>query len=154
MDRKECWYLLHSKRIHSKDGIRAKYKQPAEYWCHKNHAYALTFLSLTSLQTYVKLRSAPQTAVITRFACTVFILDTRRTRSFTGNRQLTDLMEISSPRGSPEAVLIAWICDWTEVSLSSHVSLPFRKAVPDFEAAYLSLVQSESWRMASLADCF
>ncbi|HEZ7986798.1 MAG TPA: hypothetical protein RWO09_07680 [Ruminococcus sp.] len=43
-------------------------------------------------------------------------------------------------------------CDWTEVSLSSHVSSPFRKAVPDFESAYLSLALSRSWRMASMAD--
>ncbi|MEE0187235.1 MAG: hypothetical protein U0I40_12470 [Oscillospiraceae bacterium] len=28
-------------------------------------------------------------------------------------------------------------CDWTEVSLSSCVSSPFRKAVSDFEASYL-----------------
>ena len=43
-------------------------------------------------------------------------------------------------------------CDWTEVALSSCVSLPFRKAVPDLEAAYFSLALLRSWRIASLAD--
>ena len=131
MDRKAYPYLLHSKRIHNKDGIRAKYKQPAEFWCHKIHAYVLTFHSFTSLQTYVKLRSALQTAVITHFACAVFIPDIRRTRSFTGDRQLTDLMEISSLRGSPEAALIAWFPDqgvlWLDGSiiiLTRFIALP------------------------------
>ena len=41
-----------------------------------------------------------------------------------------------------------------EVSLSSHVSSPFRKAVPNFETSYLSLILSESWRMVSLAARF
>ena len=38
-----------------------------------------------------------------------------------------------------------------EVSLSSHVSSPFRKAVPNFETSHLSLILSESWRVVSLA---
>ena len=42
-------------------------------------------------------------------------------------------------------------CDWTEVSLSSHVSLPFQKAILNFEAAYFSLALSRSWRMTSVA---
>jgi len=67
----------------------------------------LIFLSFPSLQIYVKLRSALQTAVITHFAYAVFIPDIRRTRNFIGDRQLIDLMEISSLRGSPEAALIA-----------------------------------------------
>lgn len=43
-------------------------------------------------------------------------------------------------------------CDWTEVALSSCVSSPFRKAIPDLEAAYFSLALLRSWRMASAAD--
>lgn len=38
-----------------------------------------------------------------------------------------------------------------EVSLSSHVSSPFLKAVPNFETSHLSLTLSGSWRMVSLA---
>lgn len=38
-----------------------------------------------------------------------------------------------------------------KVSLSSYVLLPFRKAVPNFEAAYLSLALSRAWRMAPVA---
>ena len=57
-------------------------------------------------------------------------------RNSASDRQLIGLMGISP---------------YWEVSLSSHVSSPFRKAVPNFETSYLSLILSESWRMVSLA---
>ena len=86
----------------------------------------------------------------------IFILNTRHG----GTSETIDSLSISW-NSYPSMVLIepsslpdsdfTRCCDWTEVSLSSCVSSPFRKAVPDFEASYLSLALSRSWRMASLA---
>ena len=59
-----------------------------------------------------------------------------------------DLPELPSLPDSPTK----GCCDWTEVALSSCVSSPFRKAIPDLEAAYFSLALLRSWRMASAAD--
>ena len=51
-----------------------------------------------------------------------------------------------------DSVSISWaFSPYWEVSLSSHVSSPFRKAVPNFETSHLSLILSESWRVVSLA---
>ena len=74
-------------------------------------------------------------------------------RNIGNDWQRISLMEISSLRGSPEAALIACFYDWTEVSLSSCVSLPLKSCF-SLEAAYFSLSLSRSWRMASVADDF
>lgn len=65
-------------------------------------------------------------------------------RNIGNDRQLIDLMSFSLHYGSHRAAPIALVCGWAEVSLSSCVSSPFRKAVPDFEASYLSLVVVQS----------
>lgn len=72
-------------------------------------------------------------------------------RNIGNDRQLIDLMSLSLHYGSHRAAPIACVCGWAEVSLSSCVSSPFRKAIPNSKASYYPLALSRSWRMASLA---
>ena len=87
----------------------------------------------------------------------IFVLNTRHG----GTSETTDSVSVSwkshpsedlpEPPSLPDSPTKGCY-DWTEVALSSCVSSPFRKAIPDLEAAYFSLALLRSWRMASAAD--